>query len=130
VSLHVENGDNGGDNGSFAKAEGKVTALVEAGAAGGLPGSITIADEHGSITFVIPAGFGPSGAVIGDEVDAKGTASTTPGGQPTLVRLEVDGDNGDNGDNNGDNNGSNGDNNGQNSSQGTNGGGDGSGSDD
>jgi hypothetical protein len=130
VSLRVENGDNGGDNGSFAKAEGQVTALVEAGAAGGLPGSITIADEHGSITFVIPAGFGPSGAVIGDEVDAKGTASTTPGGQPTLVRLEVDGDNGDNNGSNGDNNGSNGDNNGQNSSQGSTSGGDGSGSDD
>lgn len=88
VRLHVENGEHGDHHGSHVKAEGEVTALVEAGAAGGAPGSITIADEDGSVTFVIPAGFGPTGATVGDQVEAKGTAAITPGGQPTLLRLE------------------------------------------
>lgn len=98
VSLQLDNGENGehGDHhGSFVKAEGEVTALVEAGAAGGATGSITIADEHGSVRFVIPAGFGPTGAVLGDKVEAKGTAATTAGGDPTLVKLEgADGEHG------------------------------------
>ena len=104
VSLNLEDGDHGdhGDHhGSFVKAEGKVTALVEAGAAGGAAGSITVADEHGSVTFVIPAGFGPTGATIGDEVEAKGATAPTPGGQPTLVKLE--GKDGEHGDGDGDN---------------------------
>jgi hypothetical protein len=88
VRLKVENGEHGDHRGSCVKAEGEVTALVEAGAAGGAPGLITIADEDGSVTFVIPAGFGPTDAAVGDEVEAKGTAATTPGGQPTLVKLE------------------------------------------
>ena len=89
VSLHVEGNDHGQVPGSFVKAEGPVTAVTEAGPAGGADGSITIADEHGDVTFVIPAGFGPTGVVVGDQVEAKGTASTTQGGQPTLVRLEA-----------------------------------------
>jgi hypothetical protein len=92
VSLHVENGDHGDQHGSFVKAEGKVTDLLEAGPAGGAPGSITIADEHGAVTFVIPAGFGPAGVAVGDVVEAKGTAATTVGGLPTLVRLEASDD--------------------------------------
>ena len=89
VSLHVEGNDHGQVPGSFVKAEGPVTAITEAGPAGGADGSITIADEHGDVTFVIPAGFGPTGVAVGDQVEAKGTASTTQGGQPTLVRLEA-----------------------------------------
>ena len=46
---------------------------------GGADGSITIDGEHGVVTFVIPAGFGATGVMVGDEVEAKGTASTTPG---------------------------------------------------
>jgi len=98
VSLHVE--DNQGDehHGDFVKAEGKVTAVTEAGA---LPGSITIDGEHGVVIFVIPVGFGPTGVALGDEVEAKGTPAATPGGQPTLVRLESSHDSGDDGDNGG-----------------------------
>jgi hypothetical protein len=95
VSLHVEDGtsgEGGHEHGSFVQAEGKVTAVVDAGPTGGAPGSITILDEHGSVTFVIPAGFGPTGAVIGDHVEARGTPSTVAGGNPTLVRLEGAGD--------------------------------------
>jgi hypothetical protein len=94
VSLHAENGNGGGHghHGSDVKAEGKVAAVVDAGPVGGAPGSITILDEHGSVTFVIPAGFGPTGAVIGDHVEARGTAATVAGGNPTLVRLEGAGD--------------------------------------
>ena len=95
VSLNAQNGDNGqtgGVSGSSVKAEGQVTAVTEAGPAGGAPGSITVLDEHGSVTFVIPAGFGPTGAVKGDTVEAHGTASTTAGGNPTLVKLEGAGD--------------------------------------
>jgi hypothetical protein len=95
VSLHAENGDNGrghGDGGPFVKAEGQVTAVTEAGPTGGAPGSLTVLDEHGSVTFVIPAGFGPTGAAVGDRVEARGTASTTSGGNPTLVKLEGRGD--------------------------------------
>ena len=55
---------------------------------GGADGSITIDGEHGVVTFVIPAGFGATGVMVGDEVEAKGTASTTPGAKPTLVRIE------------------------------------------
>jgi hypothetical protein len=101
VSLHADNGQSGGgDQGSSVKAEGQVTAVTEAGAAGGAAGSITILDEHGPVTFVIPAGFGATGAVVGDKVEAKGTPATTTGGNPTLVRLEVSGgDQGDSGDN-------------------------------
>jgi hypothetical protein len=89
VSLHVENGD---QHGSCVKAEGQVTAVVEATAT--TAGSITVADENGDVTFVIPAGFGPTGVVVGDEVEAKGTAGATPADQPTLTRLESSGDNG------------------------------------
>jgi hypothetical protein len=102
VSLNAQNGDNGqtgGESGSSVKAEGQVTSVTEAGPAGGAPGALTVLGEHGSVTFVIPAGFGPTGVVMGDTVDAKGTASTTAGGNPTLVKLEVSGDHGDNGDN-------------------------------
>jgi hypothetical protein len=111
VSLHVESGGHGDHNGSLVKAEGQVTALTEAGAAGGAPGSITIAGEHGDVTFVIPAGFGPSGAMVGDTVEAKGTAAATATDPPTLVRLEVSG--GDNGGNQGDDDGGSGGNSGQ-----------------
>jgi hypothetical protein len=109
VSLHVENGQQGdhhGQDGSWVKAEGQVANVVEAGDAGGAPGSITITGEHGDVTFVIPAGFGPTGVVAGDQVEAKGTAGATPTDQPTLVRLESSGgDNSNNNDNQGDNGG-------------------------
>jgi hypothetical protein len=88
VSLHVENDHLNGDNGGGVKAEGRVTAITEAGPTGGAAGSITIAGEHGTVTFVIPAGFGATGAIVGDRVEARGTAATTAGGPPTLVRLE------------------------------------------
>ena len=86
-----------------------MTAVTEAGPAGGAPGSITVLDEHGPVTFVIPAGFGPTGAVVGGKVEARGTAATTAGGNPTLVRLEGSGDHqnndsGDSGDEQGDSN--------------------------
>jgi hypothetical protein len=67
---------------------------------GGAGGSITIDGEHGVVTFVIPAGFGATGVKPGDDVEAKGTASATPGGNPTLVRLEG-GNNDDNSGNSG-----------------------------
>jgi hypothetical protein len=103
VSLKVEDGQNNQNehHGDGAKAEGKVTAITEAGPLGFEPGSITIADEHGMVTFVIPAGFGATGVVVGDEVEARGTPATTPGGQPTLTRLESKSDNNDNGNGNG-----------------------------
>jgi hypothetical protein len=111
VSLRVEDGQQGdhrgghhGDHGSFVKAEGQVTNVVEAGDTGGAPGSITVAGEHGDVTFVIPAGFGPTGVMLGDQVEARGTAGATPTDQPTLVRLEShSGDNsqGDGGSDNG-----------------------------
>jgi len=101
VSLRVEDNHNGqqDEHGDFVKAEGTVTALVEAGAMGGADGSITIDGEHGVVTFVIPAGFGATGAMVGDEVEAKGTASTTPGANPTLVRIEGRHDNSGSGNN-------------------------------
>jgi hypothetical protein len=105
VSLHVENGDTaqGAPSATCVKAEGQVTAVTEAGATGGAPGSISILGEHGSVTFVIPAGFGPTNAVVGDQVEARGTASATPGDNPTLVRLEGAGDHhGDSGNGGGD----------------------------
>jgi uncharacterized membrane protein YgcG len=89
VALRVDDNNNNDDEqGSFVKAEGQVTAVTEAGPTGGAVGSITIAGEQGDVTFVIPAGFGATGAVVGDEVEARGTAAATPDGQPTLVRLE------------------------------------------
>ena len=102
VSLRLDdNGENNDEHhGDFAKAEGKVMAVAEAGA---LPGSITIAGEHGLVTFIIPVGFGPTGVVIGDEVEAKGTPGPTASDQPTLVRLESKHDGG--GDNGGSGNG-------------------------
>jgi hypothetical protein len=108
VSLHVEDNHNNGEHehGDFVKAEGTVTAVMEAGAIGGADGSITIDGEHGVVTFVIPAGFGATGAMVGEEVEAKGTASATPGANPTLVRIEGRNDNSGSGNNehNGDNN--------------------------
>jgi hypothetical protein len=94
VSLRVDDGSHGdhGEHGdSRVEAEGQVTAITEAGAAGGAAGSITIDDEHGSVTFVIPAGFGPTGVAVGDKVEAKGTAGATSADPPTLVRLETSG---------------------------------------
>jgi uncharacterized membrane protein YgcG len=102
VSLHVEDHNQNDEHhhGDRVKAEGKVTAVTEAGA---LPGSITIDGEHGVVTFNIPVGFGPTGVVIGDEVEAKGTPGPTASDQPTLVRLESKHDGG--GDNGGSGNG-------------------------
>ena len=101
VSLHVEDHNQNDEHhhGDRVKAEGKVTAVTEAGPLGFEPGSITIEDEHGTVTFVIPAGFGPTGVVVGDEVEARGTPAATLDGQPTLTRLESKGD--DNGSGNG-----------------------------
>jgi hypothetical protein len=97
VALHVDdNNAPGQDHGSFVKAEGAVKAVTEAGPTGGAVGSITVTDpEQGDVTFVIPAGFGATGVAVGDQVEAKGTAATTAGGQPTLLRLEANGDGGD-----------------------------------
>jgi hypothetical protein len=39
------------------------------------------------VTFIIPAGFGATGVIVGDEVEARGTPAATAGGQPTLTRL-------------------------------------------
>jgi hypothetical protein len=97
VSLHVENGQQGdhqhGDHqhGSWVKAEGKVSALTDATATA--PGSVTVDDaDHGPVTFVILAGFGPLGVILGEFVDAKGTPGATATDKPTLVRLESSGD--------------------------------------
>jgi hypothetical protein len=104
VSLRVEDNHHGDEHGhsGFVKAEGKVTAVTEAGAVGFEPGSITILGEHGMVTFVIPAGFGPTGVVVGDEVEAKGTLidpkTGQPTQQPTLLRLEANNNNNGNGD--------------------------------
>lgn len=106
VSLHLDNG-NHHEHGDFVKAEGTVMAVTEAGPMGGTDGSITIDGEHGVVTFVIPAGFGATGVKPGDDVEAKGTASATPGGNPTLVRLEG-GNNNDEAGNNDDNSGNSG----------------------
>jgi hypothetical protein len=95
VSLHVEDDQNHEEHhhGGDVRAEGQVTAVTEAGAVGFDPGSITIMGEHGSVTFVIPAGFGPSGVMVGDKVEARGTPAATLDGQPTLTRLETKSDN-------------------------------------
>jgi hypothetical protein len=92
VSLRVGGGEHGDDDDHDLRieAEGHVTLITEAGPAGGAAGSITIAGEHGAVTFIIPAGFGATGVVVGDEVEAKGTAGATPADLPTLVRLEID----------------------------------------
>jgi hypothetical protein len=87
VSLHVE-GAGGDPHGDRVHAEGQVTAVTEAGPAGGDPGSITIQGEHGAVTFIIPAGFGATGVSVGDDVEASGTPAATADGQPTLTRLE------------------------------------------
>jgi hypothetical protein len=96
VSIHVEDDENDNEehhHGGQVKAEGIVTELVEAGALGGENGLITIMGEHGSVTFVIPAGFGPSGVMVKDKVEARGTPGTTLDTQPTLTRLETKSDN-------------------------------------
>lgn len=104
LSLRVDAGEGGGGNAACVKAEGSVAAVTEAGMAGGAPGSITIHGEHGDVTFTIPAGFGPLGVVVGDQVEAKGTAGPTPSDNPTLVRLETSGNDGNGpGDDNGSN---------------------------
>jgi uncharacterized membrane protein YgcG len=96
VSLRIDDGQGGGEHGhqlgANVKAEGRVTAVVEAGA---MPGSITIDGEHGTVMFAIPVGFGTTGAMVGDEVEAWGTAGATPADPPTLVRLEGSGGGGD-----------------------------------
>jgi hypothetical protein len=106
VSLRVENNENEGHHGGDVRADGTVLVIIEAGPVGFEPGSITIHGEHGDVTFVIPAGFGPSGVMVGDTVEARGTAPATLDGQPTLVRLESKSDNsgagsGDSGDDDG-----------------------------
>jgi hypothetical protein len=57
------------------------------------------------VTFVIPAGFGPTGVMVGDQVEARGTAGATPTDQPTLVRLESSGGDNNQGDGGSDNGG-------------------------
>ena len=120
LSLRVDdnqnNQNNDGEHGNFVKAEGQVTGLSEATTTA--TGLITVTGEHGAVTFVIPAGFGPSGATMGAEVDALGTAAVAPATQPTLTRLEVDGNNSDSG-NGGNDDSNDGGNSGQNSSQGS-----------
>jgi hypothetical protein len=94
VSLRVE--DNQNDEHEHAdrvKAEGTVIALTEAAGPGFDPGSITIQGEHGTVTFVIPADFGPTGVTVGSEVEARGTPAATADGQPTLTSLETKSDN-------------------------------------
>jgi hypothetical protein len=96
VSIHLEDDDNDNEehhHGGQVRAEGIVTDLVEAGALGGENGLITIMGEHGSVTFVIPAGFGPSGVMLKDEVEARGNPGATLDTQPTLTRLETKSDN-------------------------------------
>lgn len=91
VSIRVDDdghGEHGDLSGATVKGEGVVTQIIEATAT---PGAITIDDEHGTITFVIPVGFGPTGVLAGDEIEAWGTAGANPGDPPTLVRLESSG---------------------------------------
>jgi hypothetical protein len=96
VSLRLDDGTHQGrcdhHSGDGFKVEGQVTAVTEAGAAGGTPGSITVAGEQGAVTFVIPAGFGATGVMVGDDVEARGVAGATSADPPTLVRLESSGD--------------------------------------
>jgi hypothetical protein len=93
VSLRLDNGHHGDSNlGTNVKAEGSVKMVTDATAT--LPGSITIDDEDGPVTFIIPVGFGLTGVTVGDEVEAWGTAGATAADMPTLVRLESS-DNGD-----------------------------------
>jgi hypothetical protein len=96
TSIHLEDDENQNEehHGGQVRAEGIVTALVEAGTApDGEAGSITIMGEHGSVTFVIPVGFGPSGVMLNDKVEARGNPATTGDTQPTLTRLETKSDN-------------------------------------
>jgi hypothetical protein len=91
VSLKVEDNQNEQEHhhgGGDVRAEGTVTAVLDETGVGHDPGSITIMGEHGPVTFVIPAGFGPTGVMVGDKVEARGTAAATLDGQPTLTRLE------------------------------------------
>jgi hypothetical protein len=111
VSLRVEENENNNNRmGDSVRAEGTVTAVTEAGPLGSDPGSITINGEHGSVTFVIPAGFGMTGVMVGDRVEARGTPAATLDAQPTLTRLESKPDNGGpgNGDDGGDDGGNSG----------------------
>ena len=87
VSLRIDDDEQHGDvAGANVKAEGQVTAIVEATPM--VAGSITIDGEHGIVTFAIPVGFGATGVMVGDEVEALGTAAVAPA-LPTLVRLEA-----------------------------------------
>ena len=89
VSLRLDDGqhgDHGDQNGAMVKAEGSVTALTEA--TGVAAGSITIDGEHGTVMFTIPAGFGATGLMVGDDAEAWGTPGVLPTDPATLVRLE------------------------------------------
>jgi uncharacterized membrane protein YgcG len=90
VSLRLDDGNQHGrcdhHHGDRFKVDGQVTALTEATDVA--PGSITIDGEQGAVTFAIPAGFGPSGVMVGDDVEAKGVAGATATDPPVLVRLE------------------------------------------
>jgi hypothetical protein len=93
VAIHVEDHAVPARGTVEVRAEGTVTAIVEPGPAGGASGSITIAGEHGIVTFSIPAGTGPTGVSIGDRVEARGSDDGSPGATPTLSRLEDKRDN-------------------------------------
>ena len=91
VSIRVdddEHGEHGDLSGATVKGEGVVTQVIEAT-------SDTRGDhdrrEDGTITFVIPVGFGPTGVMAGDEIEAWGTAGAKLGDPPTVVRLESSG---------------------------------------
>jgi hypothetical protein len=88
AALHVEDHAAPAQGAFDVRAEGAVTALVEPGPAGGANGSITIAGEHGIVTFTIPAGTGPTGVSVGDRVEARGSDDGSPGATPILSRLE------------------------------------------
>jgi hypothetical protein len=87
VSLRIDddNEHHGDLAGANVKAEGAVTQVMEATPTAA--GSITIDGEHGIVTFAIPIGFGATGVMVGDDVEAWGTAAVAPA-LPTLVRLE------------------------------------------
>jgi hypothetical protein len=89
VSLHTESAGHGDQPKPFVTVEGEVTDLIEAEDAGGAAGAITIWGEHGNVTFVIPAGFGPTNVMEGDLVEAKGAPGAKAGDPPTLLHLEI-----------------------------------------
>jgi hypothetical protein len=91
-SLHVDDATGAP---AAVLAEGAVTSLNEAGSASA--GAITIAGEHGSVTFTIPAGFGAAGVQLGDRVEARGSSATPP----VLLSLELSGRHAEQGDDNG-----------------------------